>query len=246
MNLFANDTKELLKDYMSEDWAEALSNYLNADAFTKLRGDIGRARRGNTTIFPSQGEVFRALSYPFEKVKVVMIGQDPYHNGNADGLAFSCKTSLSPSLKQILGAMYKDYTRENNMPYIAEMLKGYLSKPLNIKLDYLAEQGVLLYNPTLTVQQGFPGSHKGLWNDFTKAVFQALSTKKHLIWMIWGNDARDSVRSAITLTNPNHLYLSAMHPAAASHQGITWTCDHFFKANEWLADRGLPKINWLR
>ncbi len=246
MNLFANDTKELLEKYMEEGWAEALSNHLNADVFTKVREDIGKARRGNNTIFPSQGEVFRALKYPFKDVKVVMIGQDPYHNGNADGLAFSCKTSLSPSLKQILGCMYKDWVRENSMPYVPEMLKGYLNKPQNIKLDYLAEQGVLLYNPTLTVQQGFPGSHKGLWTDFTKAVFQALSTKRHLIWMIWGNDARDAVRAAIPLTNQNHLYLNAMHPAAASHQGITWTCDHFFKANEWLKDRQLTPINWLK
>lgn len=243
MNLFADDTKELLSKYVHEEWAAALSHYIHADTFIDIRSRIGQARK-SSVIYPAQGEVFKALSYPLSEVKVVIVGQDPYHNGNADGLAFSCKMSLSPSLQQILRAMIKDISNTEEVVTMSADIGSYLKRRENFNLSYLADQGVMLYNPTLTVQSGSPGSHKGLWDEFTKAVFQVLSQKRYLLWMLWGNDARDAARKIPV--NPNHFFLYNMHPAASAHQGGVWSCDHFSKANLWLKNNGFKEIKWLK
>jgi uracil-DNA glycosylase len=247
MNLFANDTKELLEKYMTEDWAEGLSNHLTSDVFLQLREKIGHLRK-QTIVYPDSANVFRALKYPLLEVKVVIVGQDPYHNDNADGLAFSCKQSLSPSLQKILQAVWKDHAKEIGHPIATQQnMNYYMGNMANWNLDYLAEQGVLLYNPALTVEKSFPGSHKDLWIPFSKAVFETLNEqRRHILWMEWGGEAQKAVRNSIKVINPKHNHLIASHPANAAYNRESWNCNHFYDGNKWLEEKGLTKINWLK
>lgn len=253
MNLFKEETLELLEKYVTKDWAEVLSDYIDAETFKGIRRQIGLAR--NTAIvYPESKDIFKALSYDFSKVKVVIVGQDPYHNGNADGLAFSCKNTLSPSLKLILQAIWKDEMRSNgdigSSNAAINTMKNYINNKSNWNLEYLAQQGVLLYNPTLTVEAGKPQSHKGIWNEFTKAVIQSLSRRIDIIWMLWGNDAKEVItKSSVSedyLARNNHLILKNEHPAAASYAQRTWECDHFTRSNKWLEENNLTKIEWIQ
>lgn len=245
MNLFAQETKNALEKFMTEDWAEALSHHLQTEDFNYIKGEIKKLR-AHGVVYPASGEVFKALSYPYEKVKVVIVGQDPYHDGNADGLAFSCKMNLSPSLRQILQALYKDEMQSINAPLNKINMDLYMKNRKNYNLEYLAQQGVLLYNPTLTVYEGRPQSHKGVWNKFSDAVFYALDRKQHLVWLTWGGDAKDAVKKVAPWSNKSHLHLHANHPAWASHNQSVWECDHFSKTNNWLKERGIPEIEWLQ
>lgn len=247
MNLFADEVKELIKKYMTEDWAEALSIWLPSYVFEETKEKVGYLRR-TTTIYPESKDVFRSLNYSFEDIKVIIVGQDPYHNGNADGLAFSCKQSLSPSLQKMLQAIWKDEARAVDQPIATQAnMNYYMGNTNNIKLDYLAEQGVFLYNPSLTVEKGFPGSHRTVWIDFSRAVLQTVNAKQSpVVWLVWGGEAKKAVDNATPIKNPGHLFLYATHPAAAAHQQASWSCDHFYKANQWLEQKGLTKIKWLR
>jgi len=253
MNLFALEAKNLLIKQIPEDWAEHISNYITRDSFLSI-GKTVRNARYSRTVFPDSKHIFKAFKYPFEKVKVVIVGQDPYHNGNADGLAFSCKESLSPSLTQIIRAIWKDQLRDVNIPTAHINLNLYLGNRNNWNLEYLAEQGVFLYNPTLTVEQGVPNSHKGLWTDFTKAVFHSLDNKNNVVWMLWGKDAEESVlkafnsikRTSSPKDNDKKLLLTCEHPAAASYQKRIWECNHFSEANKFLESKGLTEIEWIQ
>lgn len=245
MNLFTNETKEELSKYTTEDWAEVLSQYLDISSFNAIKAKIGELRK-KSIIYPEPNDIFKAFRYNFSKVKVVIIGQDPYHNGNADGLAFSCKQSLSPSLLQIIQAIwyeeFKDSNNLDNSNSIMLNMKRYMDNKNNWNLEYLAQQGVMLFNPTLTVESGKAGSHKGIWNNFTNAVIQSLSNKKELVWICWGNDAKESIKNV----KGHYYFLYNEHPAAASYRKDVWKCDHFSKCNEFLRSKNLTEIEWLQ
>lgn len=245
MNLFKEETKELLSKYVSPDWSEVLSDHIDIETFKGIRYKVDTAR--NTAVIYSEAkDIFKSLTYPFEKVKVVIVGQDPYYNGNADGLAFSCKQSLSPSLKLILNAILGNIYKETGSPPSPTTITNYINNKNNWNLEYLAEQGVLLYNPTLTVESGKPQSHKGLWNEFTKAVFSSLINRKDIVFMMWGKDAQESLLKSVTHTNEKQLYLTNEHPAAASYAQRTWECNHFTECNKWLRERNINEIEWLQ
>lgn len=248
MNLFKEETQQVLEKFISKDWAEQLSQYIDIDAFETIRKTI-KQKRSESVVYPESDKVFRALKDPFDNVKIVIITQDPYHNGNADGLAFSCKSILSPSWQQIMNAIIKDEFKNSRLGSIHSLepwLSNYKANSNNWKLDYLAEQGVLLYNPTLTVEAGKPGSHKGIWTIFTDAVYKSLETKQNLIWMLWGNDARESFNKVIRTEKSSHLYLHNEHPAAAAWGKRIWECNHFTTANEWLKEHNLTEIEWIQ
>lgn len=238
MNLFQDETSNLLLDLgFEEGWVTALSPFLSANVLSGILMSIKKERE-TKTIYPDEQDVFKVFKIcPFKSIKVVVIGQDPYFNGNADGIAFSCKINISPSLQQIMSAMCKD---TDNQEYSH---LGYLPKHL-MNLEYLCKQGVFLYNPSLTVIKDQPMSHAYIgWSAFSNAVYKALlANKSTLVWMAWGKVAQNSLPFNIP---EYHLTLKASHPVSASYGGSTWQCNHFSESNKYLLTKGQEEIKWL-
>lgn len=185
--------------------------------------------------YPGYEDIFRAYRETLpEKVKVVVIGQDPYYNGNANGLAFGCKLDISPSLKMIMGAILSDYPDKE--PRYPSSGPG---------LEYWPEQGVLLINSILTVREGQAQSHSEIgWRTFTEYVVEWLSsTYPDIVWMLWGATAK----AFAELINPSngHLILQAAHPVSAAYANTTWECPHFLIANRFLTAKGKKPIIWF-
>jgi uracil-DNA glycosylase len=201
-----------------------------------LEGVLGRVgeRRERETVYPPEERVLYALeATPFDAVKVVILGQDPYHGaGQANGLAFSVfeDTTPPPSLRNILREVRDD-------------IYGGAEVALSPDLTRWAEQGVLLLNATLTVAAGRPKSHAGLgWESLTDAVVRALSARRAgLAFLLWGNPARAKKE---LVDEGRHLVLEAPHPSPLSAWRGFFGCRHFSKANVYLEERGVDPIEW--
>lgn len=185
-----------------------------------------------TRVFPPGRNIFRAFDKcPFDRVKVVVIGQDPYHGpGQANGLCFSVNDGVPfpPSLQNIFQEVHTD----TGTPV-----------PLSGNLDRWAEQGVLLLNAVLTVRQHEAASHAGMgWERFTDAVVNALATRREgLVYMLWGSYAQ---KKASFVDARRNCILKAVHPSPLSAYRGFFGCRHFSQANRYLAERGLEPINW--
>lgn len=184
------------------------------------------------SVYPRPENIFRAFELtPFEKVKVVILGQDPYHGpGQAIGLSFAVEegSALPPSLRNI----YKE-------------LESGLGKPVAHKdLSHWAEQGVLLLNATLTVRAASPGSHqKRGWEQFTDAVIRILSEEKeHLVFILWGNYARTK---GAHIDRTKHLVIESAHPSPFSANNGFFGSRPFSRTNAYLEQKGVTPINWL-
>jgi len=183
-------------------------------------------------VFPQKDLIFNALDKTsFDDVKVVILGQDPYHDdGQAMGLSFSVNKDIKipPSLKNI----YKELNLELG-----------LDIPDNGDLSAWAEQGVLLLNSVLTVRAHEPGSHQKFgWQQFTDAIIASLNSKETpVVFMLWGNYARTKKD---LITNTNHLILEAAHPSPLSFSKGFKGCGHFKKCNEFLESKGMEPVNW--
>lgn len=216
---------------IESSWKEALAGEFEKPYFIDLSLFV-RQQYLKHTIYPAPKEVFRAFELcPINQVKVVIIGQDPYHGPKqANGLAFAVHENvpLPPSLKNIFIEIEKDLG-------ITPIQNGDLSR--------WAKQGVLLLNATLTVQATTPGSHqKKGWEEFTDAVIRKLSREKdHLVFMLWGNYAKNK---GLVIDRKKHLILEAAHPSPFSVYNGFFGCKHFSKANEYLKEHGLPIIDW--
>jgi len=183
------------------------------------------------TIYPPKSQVFSAFAAPLDDVKVVIIGQDPYHGpGQAHGLAFSVRDGVvaPPSLKNIFKEIHSDTGRPI---------------PDNGNLQRWADQGVLLLNNTLTVEANSAGSHRGRgWEQFTDAMISMLSEQcDGLVFLLWGRDARNK---KLLIDTSKHLVLEAAHPSPLSAYNGFFGCKHFSKANAHLIMRGLQPIEW--
>ena len=182
-------------------------------------------------IYPPEHLIFRALELtPFDQVKVVILGQDPYHGeGQAEGLAFSVPVGvkLPPSLKNIAKELFADLQ---------------LTLPQEGSLVSWAEQGVLLLNAVLTVEKDRPGSHRGQgWEAFTDEVIAYLNQHySHLVFMLWGKEAQ---KKGALIDRARHLVLEAAHPSPFSVKGFAG-CRHFSKANAYLREHGQAEIIW--
>lgn len=216
---------------MSPDWASRLQGEFEAPYFTSLVSFV-KEEYGQHTVYPPGKEIFRAFdACPFGQVKVVIVGQDPYHGpGQANGLCFSVRPgqTLPPSLVNI----FKEINTDLGKPM-----------PSDGDLERWSRQGVLLINATLTVRASSPGSHqKRGWETFTDAVISTLSGEcDSLVFMLWGRYAQN--KGAIIDRN-RHLVLTAAHPSPFSvHQGF-FGCRHFSKANQYLQSKGLTPIDW--
>ncbi|WP_020537054.1 uracil-DNA glycosylase [Lewinella cohaerens] len=213
-------------------WKTALTNEFEQPYFQKVAQYLRQAKADNKLVYPPGSLIFNAFdTTPFDKVKVVVLGQDPYHNpGQAMGLSFSVPRGVSvpPSLRN----MYKELSGSTDF-----------TTPKHGDLTTWAEQGVFLLNAMLTVEKNKPGSHRDIgWQNFTDAVIQTLSTQKeHLVFLLWGAFAQKK-RSLIDETK--HLVLASAHPSPFSaHRGFLGN-EHFVKTNEYLRANGKAVIDW--
>lgn len=216
---------------ISNDWLEYLNPEFNKPYYKELYTKV-KEEYGKTAVFPPSDEIFTAYHLtPLSEVKVVIIGQDPYHNVNqAHGLCFSVKpeVEIPPSLVNI----YKELSDDLGC-YIPN--NGYLTK--------WAKQGVLMLNSVLTVRAHMANSHKGIgWEKFTDATIEAVNKQdRPIVYLLWGKPAQDK---AAKVDNPKHLLLKAPHPSPLSAYRGFFGCKHFSKANEFLVSNGLEPIDW--
>lgn len=216
---------------IQNDWLEPLAPEFKKPYYKNLYTKI-REEYTTHEIFPPSEEIFTAFELtPLSKVKVVILGQDPYHgNGQAHGLCFSVKPDVEtpPSLVNI----YKELNSDLGC-YIPD--NGYLTK--------WAEQGVLLLNTVLTVRAHQANSHRGIgWEEFTDAAIRILNEQdRPIVYLLWGRPAQ---MKKSMLNNPKHLILEAPHPSPLSAYRGFFGCQHFSKTNEFLGKNGLEPIDW--
>lgn len=216
---------------IEESWKKRLENEFEKQYFADLTGFI-RQEYKTKQIFPPAKLIFNAFEHtPFDRVKVVILGQDPYHgDGQAHGLSFSVNEGVRtpPSLVN----MYKEINRDLGTPI-----------PKSGNLTHWAEQGVLLLNATLTVVAHTAGSHQGRgWETFTDAAIKKLADEReNLVFLLWGAYAQ---KKAALIDDKKHLILKTVHPSPLSaHRGFIG-CGHFSKTNEYLKSKGLEPIVW--
>ena len=216
---------------IANDWAPALREEYKKPYYKDLFLKVTEEYR-NYQIFPPADDIFNAFHLTaLSDVKVVILGQDPYHNiGQAHGLSFSVKPGIEapPSLVNI----YKELNEDLGC-YVPN--NGYLVK--------WAQQGVLLLNTVLTVRAHQANSHRGIgWEDFTNAVIRILNEQdRPIVFLLWGRPAQNKMSM---LNNPNHLILTAPHPSPLSAYRGFFGCKHFSRTNEFLAAHGVKPIDW--
>lgn len=221
---------------LPETWAEPLAGELVKPYMHRLQGFLDDCAAAGAEIYPPTGERLRAFELtPLERVKVVVLGQDPYHQpGRAHGLSFSMRERPKHSLRNILEEQQRD--EKLRIP-----VAGYGD------LRPWADRGVLLLNTVLTVERGRPRSHaKSGWEQFTDAAIKVVARKTDtVVFMLWGDDAKAKA-SLITATDVErrHLVLQTSHPSGLSkHLGFDG-CGHFSEVNRWLEGHGRGAINW--
>lgn len=217
--MIGNKWDIVLKDEIKKEYFKNLMNFIKKEYKTK-------------TIYPKENEVFNAFRYTdFENIKVVILGQDPYHGPNqAEGLSFSVsdKVPKPPSLKNI----FKELESDLSIPF-----------PEHNSLKPWAKQGVLLLNAVLTVEEHKPTSHKGMgWEIFTDSVIKMINEKeKPVVFILWGSYARDKKK---LITNPNHLIIESAHPSPFSARNGFFGSKPFSKTNSFLKRNGIREIDW--
>lgn len=216
---------------IEQTWKQILDQEWDRDYFIKLTDFVRNSYRSQT-IYPPAAKIFAAFdACPFDKVKVVILGQDPYHGpGQANGLCFSVSPGieLPPSLINI----FKEVSSDLGTPM-----------PSDGNLERWAKQGVLLLNATLTVEAHKAGSHQGRgWEEFTDAAVRKLAEDRDgLVFMLWGSYA---IRKGAFIDRNRHLVLTAPHPSPLSAYRGFFGCKHFSQANQWLQAHNQTPIEW--
>ncbi|MFY7842676.1 MAG: uracil-DNA glycosylase [Rhabdochlamydiaceae bacterium] len=220
---------------LEKSWFSLLSHEIEQPYFRSLREFLRQENDAGHQIYPPENLIFNAFRFtPYDRVKVVIIGQDPYHGPHqAHGLSFSVPIGITPppSLKNVFKELQDDLA---------------LSIPSHGCLVKWAEQGVLLLNATLTVREGEPKSHYGKgWETFTDAVVCKLKQKPEpLIFVLWGKSAQEKYDHLNTSLNDNHLVLKAAHPSPFSAHSGFLGCRHFSKINDFLSSHNITPIDW--
>ncbi|ATP55458.1 uracil-DNA glycosylase [Pedobacter ginsengisoli] len=218
---------------LEKSWLKELDAEFEKSYMKDLKTFLQQEKQKGITVYPKGSEVFNALDHtPFDKVKVVILGQDPYHGqGQAHGLSFSVQKGVTvpPSLKNI----YKELVTD---------IEGF-STPSHGNLTKWADEGVLLLNATLTVRAHEAGSHQGKgWEIFTDKIINQLSEhRKGLVFLLWGRYAQNK---STLIDQTKHTILTAAHPSPFSAYNGFFGCRHFSKANAILEKQGLSAINW--
>lgn len=216
---------------IEDSWKAILSEETKKGYFGSL-ADFIKSEYKIETVYPSPKDIFRAFDMcPFDKVKVVILGQDPYHGeGQANGLSFAVQSGipLPPSLQNIFKEIKNDLG-------VTPLPDGDLSR--------WASQGVLLLNATLTVRASSPGSHqKKGWEEFTSRAIQTLSDQKEkIVFLLWGNYAKEKGK---IIDRNKHFVLETTHPSPFSAYNGFFGCRHFSQTNTYLKQHGLKEINW--
>lgn len=218
MDKIGNNWDDILKEEYNKPYFEKLMNFIE-DEYSKY------------TIYPDKNNIYNALKLtPPDKVKVVILGQDPYINKDqANGLSFSVQSGIAipPSLRNIFREQRKDLG---------------IIQPNSGDLTKWAEQGVLLLNTTLTVRAGLSNSHQGKgWGIFTDSIIKYLGQKENIVFMLWGNNARAKRK---LIDSSKNLILEAAHPSPLSATRGFFGCQHFSKANNYLIEHNLSPIDW--
>lgn len=230
----------IINDLFGESWSKELGEYLNSPQFLSIGLEVARQRKEGKAIIPIKGSplLFRAFKEtPYDKVSVIILGQDVYHTLNADGtqvydgLAFSNTNSFrpQPSLRNILREVEDDIYNGCNPDRMS-----------NFSLYDWAKQGVLLINVAHTVIAGNPGSHLKLWEPFTDKIIETLQKKNDLIWILWGNNAKSYTSK---ITNPTHFIIDGIHPSPLAGGGF-FGGKYFSRCNEELRARNKTEIIW--
>ena len=218
---------------MEESWKQVLEHEFSKTYFQQIVTFLKVEKSQRKVIYPPGQLIFNAFNTtPFEKVKVVILGQDPYHGpGQAHGLSFSVPKGikLPPSLQNI----FKELKADVGMPL-----------PASGDLSGWAKQGVLLLNAVLTVRAGEAASHAMLgWTEFTNAVIKTLSDQRTgIVFLLWGKYAQEK---QVLIDETRHFVLKAAHPSPLSAHNGFFGCKHFSKTNELLVRQGLQPINWM-
>lgn len=213
-------------------WKEILHDEFEKPYFQNIPDHLKTEKAQGKIIYPPGSLIFNAFNTtPFDKVKVVILGQDPYHGPNqAHGLCFSVQNGVPPppSLVNIFKELKDDIG---------------MSIPNHGNLTKWAEQGVFLLNASLTVRAGEPMSHSKIgWATFTDSVIQTISAKKqHVVFLLWGKFAQDK---RVLIDETKHLVLRAAHPSPLSAHNGFFGCKHFSKANEYLMNKGISPVDW--
>jgi uracil-DNA glycosylase len=217
---------------MEKGWKDRLKGEFKEDYMMGLKSFLDTELKSKATIYPDKSDIYNAFNVtPFENVKVVILGQDPYHGpGQAHGLAFSVKQGIKtpPSLVNI----YKELKSDLGMDI-----------PKHGFLQSWAKEGVLLLNSTLTVEQGKAASHqKRGWEQFTDKVIDVINAEKeNVVFMLWGAPAQ---KKGARVDASKHLVLKAPHPSPLSSYRGFFGCKHFSQANRYLIEKGLNPIDW--
>jgi uracil-DNA glycosylase len=219
---------------IAKGWKEMLYKEFQQDYFIRITDQLKIEKQSQVKIYPPGPMIFNAFNTTdFNEVKVVIIGQDPYHGpGQAHGLSFSVQAGIKPPPSLI--NMYKEIESDLGV----KMPRDYGN------LTHWAKQGVLLLNATLTVRANQPNSHAGIgWSLFTDAVIQKLNQEKEqLVFLLWGNFAKEK---GAHIDQKKHLVLKAAHPSPFAADKGFYGCRHFSKTNQYLIEHGLDPIDWL-
>ncbi len=224
--------KQIAVNKLGESWAKRLWPEFTRAYMQNVARNVAKERE-KYTVYPESDRVFKAFHLtPFDEVKVVIVAQDPYHNGRATGLAFANRKTvnhISPSLKNIFKELEDDLGDEGL--FIDQTLKEW------------AKQGVLLLNTTLTVRENEPGSHSNFgWHKFTGQALRSLNEKEDIVFLLWGNHAQ----SLKTHLDPiKHVFMEASHPSPFSAHISFLGSKPFSRTNEVLKDAGKKPIEWF-
>lgn len=221
---------------LHESWKTPLGPEFSSEYMTKLRTFLVQQKADGKTIYPKGSEFFRALDLtPLDKVRVVILGQDPYHGpGQAHGLCFSVQPGVRPPPSLV--NIYKELESDIGMP-----------RPSHGFLEAWAKQGVLLLNSVLTVQMAEAASHRGKgWEQFTDAIVRLIAAKQEpVVFLLWGSYAQKKASFVQSVEQGGkHLVLKAPHPSPLSAYNGFFGCKHFSKTNAFLEANGLPPIDW--
>lgn len=217
---------------IEESWKTALKPEFAKSYFQNIVTFLKTERMAGKTIYPPGSLIFNAFNTtPFDHVKVVILGQDPYHGvGQAHGLCFSVSNGVAPPPSLV--NIFKELQTDVGVPI-----------PNHGNLTQWAEQGVLLLNASLTVRAAEPMSHAQIgWAEFTNTVIKKISERKeHVVFMLWGKFAQEK---QVLIDETKHLVLKAAHPSPLSAYSGFFGCRHFSKANEYLVKNGIDPVNW--
>lgn len=218
---------------LDPSWKSRLAGEFNEPYMQDLRRFLLERKKNRAVIYPAGDRIFKAMdATPFHEVRVVILGQDPYHGpGQAHGLCFSVPDGVAvpPSLANV----YKE---------ISEDVGG--QRPVSGNLEHWADQGVLLLNAVLTVERGQAGAHQGRgWERFTDRIVSELNEgRENMVFLLWGSHA---MKKGAHINRDRHLVLTAPHPSPLSAYRGFFGCRHFSKTNAWLEKHGQPPIRWV-